>query len=531
VTARYQAFVRVDGVIASEFQDPSFPADVVERRNGVGEHQVKARITDRAVSYLTDEVDGQKVWRTWDTHHVEIEVRRDGEIVAVGPVVDVGHEPGWVTFVCWSREAYIVRTVIGPASRTNLFPQGYFDGSLTGWTTTGSAVIEAVTDVTYTQPFAMKLTGSGTAPSYVVLDAPTYRNVVHGLVVARWSGGNGWPVDLNDQPVVGQWEHFTQPIGGALTDLDQRRAYGVVLPPDAVEGSWYRHEVPMPEYPGVENIYVFTPQTTDASTAWIGEAEIVRSENVSVRAGNDRALLVRSLYNYLTEDILPDGWDWETDLTGELMSDAVRYDFDDHRDTVAALRDQEPHGDWRVDRGTHTIRWGQLGQQRPNLSCVWTDLTTPSARWDAKEASTEVITLADGQDGPLREESFARREGTPHRLMRVESARPLGLPPKELRGLAERLLEQEGPALVTVSGTPALGPMFSSELGPPLALRRDLPGAWWTQSECGDWFSVRVVDPPDGSVIDYTVTPKIQERRLSIKDDTMSVTVEAVRAA
>ena len=418
--AKYQAVIRIDGEDVDEIRRPSFPSDVVERRRSIGEHAVAAAIDDPGVRALTDVVAGQKVWRTWDTHDVEIAVLRQGRVVGVGPVVGVGHKPGRVTFGCWSRDAYPLKAIIGPASRVNLLTAGYFDASLTGWTPAG-AVTSASSTVTYRGDYSMRVeAGSGTTSAQFYAAGTTQPNIVHGLVVARWSGGAGWPLDIYEKQVVGRWKHYTRPIGGGT--WTPRGELAIQLPDDATEGAWPRIDVPINEEANVDNLFVVEINALAGGTGWIGEVELVRSQNVSGRAGTDKGTLMAALCDYLVEKILPAGVGWSrfVDPVGELLTAGVRYDFADHRDVSAAFDDWAAYGDFWVQLGSHLLRWGQRGQLRPNLGCSWLDLVDPSVTLDAKEAITEIITLADGQDGPAREEAYARRAGALYRLMRAE---------------------------------------------------------------------------------------------------------------
>lgn len=493
---------------------------VTDTLNGVGEHVVSwSPDTDLEPGAAAMFTSGRL--KVWGEDNIELAVYHRGALVAVGPVVRHQWSPGRVTTTCWSREAYLERMVIGPAGRTNLLPDGEFDASLTGWTEQAGADTSA-SSLTVYGDYAYSLRIESDADAYArstLTQAPLTRaNIENILVVARWSGADGWANGIAARVV-----HETSLDGVTYTGREIR---SFTVPSDLEDGEWTRLEEKFQRFPGYYNRFRIDLMAPESGTAWFGLVRVTQNENVGALAGTDYATMVAAIYDYCLPR-LPGGntvWSRYVTTVGETLSESVRYDFADHRDVIQALRDWEAWGDWwvRVHSTAPMLRYGaRRGSTTPVMLLTRDDVVGLTLSMDATDASTEVITLADGQDGPNREEGSARLGGSLVRLMRVEQAQR-GLPLKELDDLAAQILAQAGPARVSVDGRPADGPATNASG----SWVRGLAADWWHATEPGDAVTVRVID----GELDMVVASRIVERTLNPVTESLSLRLEEVAA-
>lgn len=508
--ARYRAFVNINGARFAELR-PAQIGPITDELNGVGSASVTLAAEHASALLIGGQVG------TWNQADIELEITRQGARVFIGPIVAAEHTPGWLRVEAWTREAYLARAIVGDAERTNLLPQGYFDSSLTGWVEVNGANAAAVSSPVYRREWTMALAPNdgGQVRNVLVLPPVPRVNIVNIMVVARYTGGTGW-MNLGSGRAVARIRHYV------TTDVlnwpaKPRKTEIVTLPDDIGKDTWWAETVKVQEAPDYWNRYVIDIFTPDSGFGFIGEVEIVRSETTAARAGSDRAELIAALYKYLLKEVFPSRYSRAVGTTGVKLAENIRFDHSDHPDAVSILRQWEPYGDWWIGNGT-TLRWApRRGARVAELDCHWSQMDRPTVTKDAREASTHVVTIADGGYGPTREEASARTL-SPYRLSFLHRA-IRGLPPKELDDLARKMLTDEGPAQVQVSGQPRLGPLSGGV--------RTMPGQWWHLTQPGDSFRVRVEDA--GGLVDFTVEPRIASRTLNPQEDTMEVRLTSAR--
>lgn len=483
--------------------------------NGVGESSFSWR-PDPTVDPGADALIADGRLLTWREADVELWVWRQGRLVFCGPIVAHDHDPmrGRVTSRAWSREGYLQRLVLGRASRPNLFAPGYVDGAaLDGWFVSGvdAAGVQAPL---CRRDWSMRVSGVGEVSATLTVPAQPIQSSVEVLVVARYLG-DGW--DTGDgAPVVATVQHRTVNAQGAES---VGAPLELTLPSDHAAGRWHRMTVHLPMTRLHTNHYDIDIAGPGSNrTGWIGEVEVVQPHGAFAGAGADYAAFVDSFYSDCL-DYLGSAWTSDVASVGVVLADRAEAFEADHPDMRSLLSDAEIYGDWWIPVAREPTLMYRRRRGRHVRELVLTVDSTAglTAAWDATAAATEVIALADGTDGHTREEAGALLdEPLPGaRLMHVETTRPRGLSVREMETAAAKILADEGPTRVAISGKPGRGPTVT---GPEPT--RDLPGAWVHLLDPGDTARVRIRD----GALDYSLEPRASKVEWAPGADTVDVT-------
>lgn len=476
--------------VLARFRAPS-PGTVTSVRHAVGDHSVSWVPADEPgvldVLAAPTEPGGLHTWRSAD---IELWVLRDGALVQRGPVTGHTLDPAAGVVTTWAKDcvAYLWRLDQGRGGRTNLLPDGDFDGTFTGWTEHGDAGVTAVTsgDGLYMDgEVTMRLAGDSGAymeATSDVLEPVPWPGLAHIFVPIRWEA-LAVATDAEDLPVVATVIHQTADEGSGawatssvLTDV----FVGDVQASEARAGVWYTATEALYRTAGKRNRWKV--RIDAQATRLVGRVRLHQGENVSARAGLDPAMFVAALFDRIIDRCLP-GWWRHVAVTGEhLAADWISYDHD-HPAIPSVLGDIEPWGDWWVSTPNNDypgLRFAPRASRGRATELRLTPETTSDLRVeiDAYDASSEALRLADGQNGPTREEGSWSEDPIPGALLMSTEMAPEGTAARDLEHLARTYVEGEGQVRVAWTGQPADGPAKG--------LVRDLPGAWVHKVRVGD---------------------------------------------
>lgn len=500
------------GVRLARFRSPVC-GPVTSIRHAVGDHSVRWRPADEPGVYdvlaAPTEPGGLHTWRSED---VELWILRNGALVQRGPITghpELDPATGWVTTEAKDCTAYLWRLDQGRGGRTNLLPAGDFaySGGFTGWTSTGTTNATAVTSgstLYMNGETTMRLAGS--SGGYMeatsdVLEPVTWSGLVHVYIPIRWEA-LAVSDDAEDLPLVATIIHQTADEGSgawATSSIETPVYVDDVVASEGRAGVWYTATESLYRTTGKRNRWKVRLDAT--ATRLVGRVRLHQGENVSARATADPAMFVAALFDRIIDRCLPDWWRHVAVTGHELAADWISYDHD-HPPIPSLLADVEPWGDWWVqtpDDDYPGLRFCPRDERGRDTALRLTPETCSGLRVavDAYDASSEAIRLADGQNGPTREEGSWSEDPLPGALLMSTEVAPEGTAARDLEALAEMYVTSEGQVRVSWSGEPADGPAKG--------LVRDLPGAWVHKVRVGDRVKAAAEVGPLALAADLTV--------------------------
>lgn len=489
----------LDGTILATIDGPSPTGPATWKRRGVGESTVDVVLSDAGVGPLLHSMPaGDVPFRTWWDTDLELVWVRDGSVVWQGPVVAVEHRRGVLRVRAWTREGYVLRSVLD-ADIVELLPEGRWgdDPDLSEWTftadpfLTADAVAEVVGSPVYRSGESSLHMVAATMVGYADLDAVTDETPVDvrgayqlgADALPKWEDGEVGSVRLES------WDGTTwQPV--------EDQALSLAPPSGLGSGVWQPFYVRLKQPAGgacrvvvtLGSVYERTI-TYEPGDIWWGTVSVARPAFAGAKAGQDVAEVVRSVFGAAAA-MMPGAWTVDVDDTGTLLVEDVRYWAEAHEDIVSILGDWDAYGEWWVE-GT-VLRWAPVrGAEVTAVDVSDETLSQWSYEVDGSAAATVMIAQsAVDVEGP-REEVEVVAPGAANRLAAVDQA-TAGLTGEDLRAWAVAELAAKGPARqLTGDG--------------PVSYDGSAPGDVLDVLGLGDWVTCTVVDPP----VEYEAAPTV----------------------
>jgi len=480
--------LRLDSDLVATFTNP-IPITFSHVLNGVGEGTLiyYANSSEEAAEFL---VDGNGHLYTWDMvvyelwvwrkHHIE----GHWQLLWQGPIVNqqLDVRTGQVTITAWTREGYLQRLILGMEERPNLLDGGYFeeDWDYGEWSVSGNIEESTVTDPLWRRDYSARLIaedvdvdGYGYIENSFIIEPTGNFNVVYfsmALMLQAYA-------DMQFETFVGFVRHdVAEP---STESWEQHANHQIEIPKDyalaAAEGSeeWIQLTMPTQQLANYRNRYTVRIYVAghlgwigsgDPPGLIVGEVEARRWANISSQSGWDVATFPAALYDHIIEHYLP-GWTRDVTEVGEVWSSNIVERLTDHADVRSLLDGMTKYGDWYVRLGEQEMVFEPRKGGHKAITFDHSDVTDCTVLVNGADAANKVVALAESSTGPNKEEGYATRPNFGAPLHRVIHSQP-STKVRDLDTLeAAKEVNDRGPTLIEVTGSPANGTILLADAG------------------------------------------------------------------